>query len=84
MPLNIEDSETEDLARELAARTGESITLAIKRALKMCLLHVRPARESQVLLEELANIRKLWASLPVLDTRTADEILGYDDNGLPH
>lgn len=54
MPLNIEDPETEDPARELAARTGDSITLAIKRALEVRLRHVRPTSQNQVLLEELA------------------------------
>ena len=29
-------------------------------------------------------IKSHCASLPMLDTRTAGEILGYDDNGLPH
>ena len=84
MPLSIKDPETEDLARELAARTGESITLAIKRALEERLRHVCPAPQNLALLEELAHIRKHWASLPVLNTRTANDILGYDENGLPH
>ena len=29
-------------------------------------------------------IQKAVARLPVLDNRTADEIIGYDDNGLFH
>ena len=34
MPLSIKDPETERLARELAQRTGESITVAIRKALQ--------------------------------------------------
>ncbi len=33
--------------------------------------------------EELAAIRRRCAALPVIDSRHADEILGYDDRGLP-
>jgi Rv0623-like transcription factor len=33
--------------------------------------------------EGLGAIRRRCAALPVLDTRTADEILGYDERGLP-
>jgi antitoxin VapB len=35
------------------------------------------------LLEDLAASRRRWSALLVLDTRTADEIIGYDKNGLP-
>jgi antitoxin VapB len=33
--------------------------------------------------DELRAIRKRSAGLPVLDPRSPDEILGYDDRGLP-
>jgi antitoxin VapB len=33
--------------------------------------------------DELAAIRRRYAALPVVDDRSADEILGYDDRGLP-
>lgn len=32
---------------------------------------------------ELRAIQSSYASLPVLDGRPADEILGYDEHGLP-
>lgn len=34
--------------------------------------------------ERLENVQKFYASLPLLDNRSAEEILGYDENGLPH
>ena len=41
-----------------------------------------PARPRPSPQDILSRARR-FASLPVLDARTADEILGYDDNGLP-
>jgi antitoxin VapB len=35
------------------------------------------------LLEDLAASRRRRSALPVLDTRNADEIIGYAENGLP-
>ncbi len=36
-----------------------------------------------VLLEELADIRRRWSAMPVVDDRTPEDILGYDEHGLP-
>ena len=52
-------------------------------ALRERLARVTGRARSIPLREELAAIRHRCASLPVLDTRTADEILGYDERGLP-
>lgn len=83
MALSIKDPETETLARELARRTGESITEATRRALEDRLRRVNGARRAPMLLEDLAAIRKRVAALPVLDRRSPDEILAYDEAGLP-
>jgi len=83
MALSIKDPETETLARELARRTGESITEATRRALEDRLRRVVGARRAPLLLEEMAAIRKRMAALPILDRRSPDEILGYDQDGLP-
>jgi len=83
MALSIKDLETETLARELARRTGESITEATRRALQDRLRRVVGAKRAPMLLEEMAEIRKRVATLPVLDRRSPDEILGYDEDGLP-
>ncbi|TSD84551.1 PSK operon transcription factor [Mycobacterium sp. KBS0706] len=83
MALSIKDPETETLARELARRTGESITEATRRALEDRLRRVVGARKAPLLLEEMAAIRKRMAALPILDRRSPDEILGYDQDGLP-
>ena len=83
MALNILDPETEKLARLLAERTGETIAAATKRALQERLGRVGSDAAKAAKLEELAACRRRWSQLPRLDDRSADEILGYDENGLP-
>jgi antitoxin VapB len=70
------------LAIELAAHTGESVPKAVIVALRERL--EREKRRGQPsLAEELVQIGQECAALPELDSRTPDEILGYDKNGLP-
>ena len=83
MPLSIKNAEADRLARELANTTGESLTQAVIRALRERLLRERGRTRGVSLTEELRSIRKRCSVLPVLDDRTPDEILGYDENGLP-
>lgn len=83
MPLSIKDPETERLARDLAQRTGESITVATKKALEERLRRVSGQRRKALLLEDLAAIRRRCAALPILDAREPDAIVDYDDHGLP-
>ena len=83
MALSIKDRETERLARALAERTGESLTLATRRALEERLRRVGGDARRAALLEDLAEIRRRLSALPVVDPRSADEIIGYDRNGLP-
>lgn len=83
MPLSIKDPNTERLARELARRTGESITAATHKALEERLRRVGSPRGKSLLLDDLAAIRRRCAALPVIDDRQPDEIIGYDENGLP-
>jgi antitoxin VapB len=83
MALNIRNPETEKLARELAAITGESKTEAVTRALRDRLGRLRRERKGRRLADELDEIARHCARLPMRDARAADEILGYDDDGLP-
>lgn len=83
MALSIKDKETERLARALAERTGESLTLATRRALEERLRRVGGAARRAALTEDLAEIRRRWSALPVVDHRSAEEIMGYDRDGLP-
>ena len=84
MPLSIRHPEADRLARELAEKTGESITTAVVNALKERLNRYHQSRPRTIgLADEIIAISDHCASLPVLDNRTADEILGYDEKGLP-
>ena len=83
MALSIKSIETERLAREIAAKTGESLTGAIQKALEERLDRLRQQRRSQILTSQLEEILNRVDCLPVLDSRNADEILGYDEHGLP-
>ncbi|HUB48059.1 MAG TPA: type II toxin-antitoxin system VapB family antitoxin [Acetobacteraceae bacterium] len=83
MPLNIKDPSTEHAVRELAALTGETVTTAMRRAAEERLQRVRRGRAGGRLATELLAIGKRCAALPDIDRRTPDEILGYDEHGLP-
>jgi antitoxin VapB len=83
MAINIKSVQAERLAREVAAKTGESLTGAIQRALEERLERLRQQRRSQIVLSQLEDILRRVDRLPILDSRTPDEILGYDEQGLP-
>lgn len=83
MALNIKDPETNRLARELAAATGESMTEATRRAIEERLLRVR-ARSTAVAADDVLHaIVARGRARATLDQRSAEEILGYDERGLP-
>jgi len=83
MALSIKDSETERLAREVARETDESLTQAIRQSLRERLERLRRKSRARLRREKLNDILRRVDALPDLDTRPADEILGYDDRGLP-
>lgn len=83
MALNIKDPETDRLARELAEATGETITQAVHRALRERLARLVGRRRRRPLEQDIARIQQRVSRLPVLDARSADEVLGYDERGLP-
>jgi antitoxin VapB len=83
MALNIRNAETERLAQELAGETGETKTEAVTKALRERLARLRRERSGRRLADELDEIARHCAGLPVRDARSADEILGYDARGLP-
>ena len=83
MALSIKDQETDRLAREVARRTGESLTEAVTQALRERLARLKTRETSRTLAEELDEIALRCGSLPVRDRRSAEEIIGYDETGLP-
>ena len=83
MPLNIKDADTHALAKRLASLTGESLTKAVKRAIQERLAQVERAQVGTGLADELDRIALHCAGLPRCDRRIANEIIGYDEHGLP-
>ena len=67
----------------MARLRGGKITAAVKDALKAELERERRRAGRDIDREAIAKIQERFARLPVLDDRTAEEILGYDRNGLP-
>ena len=85
MALNLRDPEAQRLARALADATGETMTRAVIRALEERLERLRVRQEFNRA-ERAARLMvhgKRFAALPVLDHRSPDEIIGYDEVGLP-
>jgi antitoxin VapB len=83
MALSIKNRETERLARMVAKETGESITQAIEQSLRERIERLLRRRRRKPLSESLQEILRRVDALPTLDTRPEDEILGYDEHGLP-
>lgn len=90
MALNIKSAETERVVRELAKRTGLSITEAVHQAAEeklraltaeheARLARMTPARREK--LRKIEAISRRAAAIPILDTRSDEEILGYNDEG---
>ncbi len=84
--LKIENPETERLARELAEKTGETVDNIVLSALRE-----RNAKWQRIrfptdgtAFRVLSEAQERFAGLPVLDNRPPDELLGYDEWGLPH
>lgn len=83
MALNIRNAETEKLAAALAAMTGETKTEAVTQALRERLESLKRRRSRRRLADELDEIARHCASLPVKDSRGDDKIVGYNRKGMP-
>jgi antitoxin VapB len=82
MALSIKSDEADRLARELAAETGETLTEAVVIALSERLDRQR-AMHGASMRTRLQRLAADVAALPITDGRTPEDILGYDDTGLP-
>lgn len=82
MALSIKTYEADRLARELAAATHESITEAVTVALRERLARVRslPRPDIMTAARLLAVDYKAGSAD---DPRSDDEVIGYDEHGLP-
>ena len=83
MALSIKDEEADRLARELAGETGESLTQVVVVSLRERLERLRRNANNDPLVEDLMRIGRRNAGRQILDSRSAEEILGYDESGSP-
>ena len=83
MALSIKNPDTEQLARQVAEATGETITEAIQKSLQERMKRIHRQRRQRHVEARLEDIIKRLRALPVLDKRSADEIVGYDEHGIP-
>jgi antitoxin VapB len=83
MGLSVNNPEALELASALAARTGESVDEAVVRALRERLERTPEPSESDRRWRKALEIARECAALPDLDLRSPDEILGYDEYGVP-
>ena len=83
MALNIRNAEAERLAEAVAQLTGETKTQAVTQALRDRLARLRRERTRRCLADELDEIARHCAHLPLRDSRPPNEILDYDEHGLP-
>jgi antitoxin VapB len=83
MAITIRSPEADRLAHELAAVTGESITEAVTNALRERLERQRAIDQAtrQRRRAALQAIRAVFAGQEVVDRRSDDEILGYNERG---
>lgn len=79
MVLSIKSAEADQLARELAEMTGESITEAVVASLKTRLDLERRRQRNRA----LDDIIERFQELTVLDERSPEDVIGYDEHGLP-
>lgn len=82
MALSIKSELADRLARELAAQTGETLTEAVETALRERLDRAQ-ARHAASMRTRLARLASDVRALRIADARTPEEIIGYDDTGLP-
>lgn len=82
-PLNIKDPEVYKMARKLATLTGTTLTSAVRTALRHQLERQLENRGRTAYIERIEAVADRIGSLPVADSRTVEEIVGYDEHGAP-
>lgn len=83
MGISIKHDEYERLIRQLATERGMSLTEAVGMAVRHELHRVSESAPKESYTDRVHRLHALIVTLPVLDDRTPDEIIGYDENGVP-
>ena len=80
MPISIKDPDTDSKIRDLAALTGESITVAVRIAIEQRLKR-ESARQRAGVAERLLAL-SLTQTSPKRHDETAETAIGYDEQGV--
>lgn len=85
MALVIDNPETERLVEELARKTGRTPALVVAEAVREKLERrwPHPEHDPPDIWEQIREIQDEIASYPDVDTRSPDELIGYDEHGVP-
>ncbi len=83
MAISLRNKQLEELARHLAYERGKSLTEAILEALETRVSQLGPVSRLERDLSRIENAVFRIASLPILSAQNPDEIIGYDQDGLP-
>ena len=81
MALSIKNGEAERLAKELAREQGTTVTASVIDALEQALRRSRGRKSAPSVRDAIVEVSERCAALPDVDTRSAEEILGYDERG---
>ena len=85
MPISIKREDTVRLARDLKQQTGKPMACVIHEVLEDRLQRLNQGgRDPERRLAEMRAISRRIAKLPERDPRAADEIISYDEDGLPN
>jgi antitoxin VapB len=90
LSINVKNKEADRLVAELKGLTGKGaseLVLELLRAERARIATEKPRRPDKAEVERILAVtremQRLWRESPVIDPRSPDEILGYDENGLP-
>ena len=82
MAFSIRNPHAEQLAREVAAISGENLTQTIIHALEERLERLKGRRTATNIVREIMAISQRCSSLPEIDQRSPEEILNYNQSGV--
>ena len=90
MSINIKNKEADRLLAELRSSTGKGASELVLDLLRRESARIAAEQRSgtdQIEVERILaatrEMQRLWRESPVIDPRSPEEILGYDENGLP-
>ena len=85
MSINVKNQEAERLVAELKTRTGKGTTDLLLGLLRREKERLDRDVEKRIAegLEVDRRLRERWLARPAIDPRPLDQIIEYDENGLP-